>query len=166
MTCKAVDHGAIVAPQPGQLRVFTARNLTFLRAIEEAVSALAQDCEILGGIERLYEEIEKAVRNAPSESPLDESGELSRSLAESSAACERLHQRAMKAIQSARAEPHLTEEDGVESAWEKYRSLVVAIHELVEEIRERIETHDALLSPVSEKIHPDADSLFRALGIG
>ena len=145
------------------VQAMTARNLQFLQAIETTVNHLGSDSQLLSSIAHGFEEILGALKQRDNGQVIDSEGVICASLFNASEATSRIYARATAARQSACDDKQLRSDDGVVEAFDEYIEAVTSVHDLVEEIKDWIETHDAALEPSTGVVYSSVDDLMAAL---
>jgi len=151
---------------PGRLQAYAARSLDLLAAIEETLIALDTESTVLRAYAQDASRLFNKLRGASLGRQLDPDRIISGTFSKAAATAARLHDSAAKARSSAQHDSCLTPDDGVVDAYDQYLAAVVGYHDALEDLREFIETHDALLSTVHDKSYSDAESLFADIVAG
>lgn len=145
--------------------VMAARNLQFLAVIENTLDGLESDT---GHIRVIAEAVEKTLKSLQAENspkPVDPEGRLSALLEKASESARRMYATASEAHESACSDRMLKPEDGVVEAFNEHLEALTDLHACGEELRDWIETHDALLEPSTGKTYTNVDDLFAAMGL-
>lgn len=161
---QAISHREFTLSTVASVQAVAARNLQLLQAIENTVNRLGSDTKLLGGIADGFAELMEAVQKSNSDNPLDPQGFVCTSLQNSSDAASRIYARATGARQSACDDKALRPDDGVVEAFDEYLAAVASVHDLIEQIKDWIEIHDAALEPSTGVTYSDVNALFEALG--
>lgn len=90
---------------------------------------------------------------------IDPDGRIADLLRKGAAAAQRMHAEQVARRESARADPDLREEDGVVEAFSAFVDALAEVHNLLEDLRDTIETLDAERSPVVGRAFGSADEL-------
>jgi hypothetical protein len=152
-------------PTPRDIQAHAARNLRLLQAIDETLTALSTEADMLRLISRDLAEVEAGLIDAAPVCLLDPDGMIDRSLEAILSIAERLHDRGEAGHRAALADAQLHVEDGVAEAWADYITAAAELHSAAQALRERIGTLDALQSPRSGKTYGSAADLFDAMGL-
>lgn len=148
-----------------RVQELTARNLHLLQAIENTLAALASDTKLLAAMGDSFAEIlENLEANAP-EDAFDADGRVCNVLSLAADTAQRIYTRAEAKHQAARNDQRLTDDDGVAFAYEEYLSEVERLFDVVESLKDWIETHDAILEQSTGKTYKNVDDLFAAMGL-
>lgn len=150
---------------PARVQALASRNLQVLQAIENTVSCLSSDVQLIHSIAGAFEEIHGILSKHPADHQIDPEGVVRGALAKASAACVRMHNAAKAKHRSACEDHQLRSEDGVTDAYEAYLTAVDGAHDCIEGLKEWIATHDAILEPDLPGSFSDVDALFEAMGI-
>jgi len=153
------------ADAPLRVQALTARNLQLLQAIEGTLAALSADMRLFDAVIACFEEILKQLKAQIPEVAVDPDGEASNALVLAAESAQRMHMKTQKLYQHACDDPRLTADDGVADAYKERMTALERVFDTVEALREWIETHDALLAPVSGKTYKNVDDLFVAMGL-
>lgn len=153
---------------PGTMRLtsfgaqaFAARNLELLAAIENTLDALTADTRLLNALHEGYQEIQDKL--ADHQTRVDPDGRMGAVLEKTADTCGRIYRDAQKRHESARTDPQLQPDDGVTDAYSEFMEALRTLHATVEELREWIATHDAVLEPTTGAVYSNVDDLFAAL---
>lgn len=146
---------------PVGAQVFAARNLELLAAIENTLDALNSDTSLLRAIHAGYEEIQD--RLTDSRTAIDDGGRIQLMLEKAGAVCSRIYHDACKRHAAACQDPQLRPDDGVAEAYCEFMEAVRNLHDYIEELREWIATHDAVLEPSISAAFSSVDDLFADL---
>lgn len=128
-----------VRMSPSGAQALAARNLDLLRAIENTVDNLVADTDLVRSICRTYVEIRQKLSATDTE--IDPTGHISAALADS----------------------QLSLDDGVTDAYSAFMETLNGLHSAIEEFREWIATHDAVLQPTTGETFGSVSSLFDSL---
>lgn len=143
------------------VNAFAARNLQLLSAIENTLDALDSDIKIIVGIDASYEELRQRLEST--EAVIDSDGRIESNLVKASDACSRIYHDAQQRHVSACTDPLLNPDDGVADAYESFMDAIRHLHDTVEDLREWVATHDAVLQPSTSAVFSNADDLFESL---
>lgn len=145
------------------VQAVTARNLQLLQAIENTVSRLTSDTDLLHSICLTFAEVFDALKKADGDEVIDPQGIVCNSLRNASEATTRIYASTTRARQSARDDKRLRSDDGVVDAFDRKLKVVRSMHDLIEEMVEWIEIHDASLEKPTGAVYATVDELFDAL---
>jgi hypothetical protein len=150
-----------VRMSPSGAQALAARNLDLLRAIENTVDNLVADTDLVRSICRTYVEIQQKL--SANETEIDPTGHISAVLEKASESCSRIYKDAQRRHQSAAADPQLRSDDGVTDAYSEFMESLNDLHSSIEELREWIGDHDAVLQPTTGETFNSVSSLFDSL---
>jgi hypothetical protein len=138
--------------------------VALLDAIESTVNALAGHTEVLRVIANQGRRIitELAGLEVKQIEVIDPDGAIAEGLRQSAAKVLRDYHTAIERRNCARNDPALTPEDGIEDAYTDHIEVLADLHNALEDMRDVMETVDALSSPVIGTFE-GADELFAAL---
>lgn len=139
-----------------------ARSVALLDAIEQTVTLLHGDTEILVFLANQAKEVTAKVTEIEPRKAIDPDGSISASLKKLCGQLERDYTLGMAKRNSARVDPQLTRDDGVEEAYTMHIAALADLHNAIEALRESMEIHDSRLSPVIGS-YDNVDDLFSAL---
>ena len=142
---------------------FAARNLQLLTAIENTIDTLKSDTGLIQNIRSGYAEIGTVLKQFTD--TIDHDGSLSTMVEKASDACSRIYKDSVRRQKAAATDPALRPDDGVTDAYDEFIESVQALHDELEELREWIAVHDALLDPSTGHVYSSVDSLFEAMGL-
>lgn len=143
------------------VNAFAARNLQLLSAIENTLDGLDSDIKIIIGIDASYEELRQRLES--NESVIDSDRRIESNLVKASDACSRIYHDALKRHVSACTDPLLNADDGVADAYESFIDAIRHLHDTVEDLREWVANHDAVLEPSTSSVFSSVDDLFESL---
>lgn len=155
----SIDHSAELAYS--HAFAFAARNLRLLGEIESTLNALKADIGLVKSITEGYDEIEQKL--ASRETLIDPEGRLQGLITKASDTCVRIYSDLKRRHAAACIDPQLRPDDGVAEAYDEYLSAVEALHDRLEEFREWVAIHDAILQPSTGAVYSTVDDLFDAL---
>lgn len=138
------------------------RSVALLDAIEQTVTLLRGDTEVLVFLANQAKEVTSNLSGIEPATVIDSDGSISESLVK---LCTQLGHDYVIAIakrDAARSDPQLTQDDGVEDAYTQHIDALADLHNAIENLRESMEVHDARLSPVVGS-YANVDDLFVAL---
>lgn len=143
------------------VNAFAARNLQLLSAIENTLDALDSDIKIIVGIDASYEELRQRLES--SDVVIDPDRRIESNLIKASDACSRIYHDAQQRHVAACTDPQLNPDDGVADAYESFMDAIRHLHDTVEDLREWVAIHDAVLEPSISAAFSNADDLFESL---
>lgn len=143
------------------VNAFAARNLQLLSAIENTLDALDSDTQIIVGIDASYEELRQ--RLASFGAVIDPDRRIESNLTKASDVCSRIYHDAQQRHVSACTDPQLHPDDGVADAYTSFMDAIRRLHDTVEDLRDWVATHDAVLEPSISPVFTNADDLFESL---
>jgi len=150
---------------PAFAQAAAARNLQLLRAIESTIISIASDTRLMQGMAGDVSDMLAAIQKANVSSALDPSGVVCQDLGLAADITSSLYARARARHQDARNDFRLTRDDGVADAYGAYIDAARSLHDQIEELREWIATHDAVLEPGNGKFFDTAEALFASFGV-
>lgn len=150
---------------PTRVHALAARNLQLLQAIESTISRLDSDSELLHAIQSAFEEVLGSLQTKGATQAIDPEGATCVAMAQASDACVRMHRTAKARHHAACNDCELTSEDGVAEAYDAYLLALEGVHDSIEELKEWIATHDALLDSSLPGTFGSVDDLFAAMGV-
>jgi len=139
------------------------RSLELLKAIEFTLVSVENDTQILDLMQSDIANLHEGLIKADAQTPIDRSGAICVSLERSTDVLSRMYAAASAKHQSACEDFRLTSDDGVADAWTDYLKAARGLHDAIEELREWIETHDAILEPGSGKRYDNVEHLIADL---
>jgi phosphoglycolate phosphatase-like HAD superfamily hydrolase len=148
-----------------RVQELTARNLHLLQAIESTITTLSSDMRLLEALTSAFGEIFDKLQADVPEEAIDPQERASNALNMTEEIAQRMYTKAVNRHKAAQNDPRLTPEDGVAYAYEEYLDALKRLFDTVEELKEWIETHDALLEPTTGKTYASVDDLFAAMGL-
>jgi hypothetical protein len=143
------------------VNAFAARNLQLLSAIENTLDALDSDIKIIVGIDASYDELRQRLES--NEAVIDPDRRIESNLVKASEACSRIYRDARQRHGFACIDPELHPDDGVADAYESFMDAIGHLHDTVEDLREWMASHDAVLEPSISAVFSSADDLFESL---
>lgn len=150
---------------PSRVQAYAGRTLDLLHAIEKTVDHLSENRDhiavLAGGMVKTLQ----MLQNAKIETSIDPEGRVCDLLGQSLDALARMHASSARRRESAVADTRLRHDDGVVEAYDNFLSALNDAHEVVHELKEWIETHEALLDSPSGTTYSEVDDLFTAMGI-
>jgi hypothetical protein len=141
----------------------TARNLHLLQTIESTVNRLSSDAHLVQSISRAFDEVFAAIKQRPAEKAIDPDGIICGALRKASDAASRMYGTCNAKRQAAHEDKRLNADDGVVDAYDDFIDEIHAMHDLLEEMIEWIDIHDASLELPSGVVYSNVDDLFEAL---
>jgi len=154
-----------VETAPAFAQATAARNLQLLRAIETTVISVESATRLTDVVAREASDMLARLQKANVSFALDPSGVACKDFGEASDIVSGLYADARAKHQYARKDFRLTGDDGVADAYNAYMAALKDAHDAIEELREWVETHDAILEPSSGKVYSNVDDLFAAMGL-
>lgn len=140
-----------------------ARSLALLQAIELTVTSLASDTEVFNLFAKHASDLAKGLVETEHAELLDKDGATAAKFKAGAEAIARLHARAIRRRDAARKDGRLTDEDGVEDAFDAYIASLADFHNEVESLRELMENLDSLKEPALPEVFTDVDALIASL---
>ncbi|MDR0457844.1 MAG: hypothetical protein LBH10_02260 [Burkholderiaceae bacterium] len=142
-----------------------ARNLQVLRAIEDTLTALWSDQQLLDAVARGFMEVHDWFRAHPPATGIDPHDVLHANLILAAQGAQRMYTQVVARHKAACADPLLTHEDGVTDAYKAYLDTLETLFDTIESLKDWVETHDDVLEPSTGKIYKSVDDLFSAMGL-
>lgn len=139
-----------------------ARSVALLETIERTVTLLSGDTESLVFVANQAVATSSSIIESNVQHEIDPQGEIAVSLKDVCSKLEKDYEIAIQRRQSARNDPVLTPDDGVEDAYTLHIAALADLHNALENLRDAMEIHDARLSPVIGSFS-NVDDLFVAL---
>ena len=124
------------------------RDLDLLNAIDRTVSNLSFTSGILRTMAKDVEDRIALVERAEVTELIDPTGNTCELLNKAADSARRIHENLLRRKGSAVRDRSLTDEDGVVDAYDELIDVTACFHNLVEDLRDAIETKDSLRSPV------------------
>ena len=143
----------------------TARDLALLNAIEDTIDALTLEAKQLGSLAAFAEDTAARIKNMQPAKMLDAEGTLERILLAGQEKAEEYGATLRAKRQAGRDDCRLTEEDGIEDAYNAVIEVVVELHNGLNGLRWAVLVHDGLLSPSAGAPTREVDALFADLGV-
>lgn len=156
------DRGQMAATA-SQMQAYAARTADFLSVIEKAVSRLTADRDVVLTLARDTEAVLRQLKDHPPTELIDEEGRVCRLLEQAAASALRQHEGLIHLRDSARADTELRPEDGVVEGFEQLIAGFASLHNVIEDLRDTVETLDSMKSPVLDGAFANVDDLFAAL---
>lgn len=148
---------------PAFVQAFAARNLKFLKAIEDTIDSLDTDRRILDAMSEDMQKAEVRLQSLQPIAKIDEEGRISSMLDQCLDTLSRLYAVSKKKHLAACNDAMLTSDDGVEDAYEAYLESLTGFHHVIDDFKNWVQTHDAILEPSTDKTYSSATDLFDAL---
>ncbi|MDT3679873.1 MAG: hypothetical protein ROZ64_13680 [Burkholderiaceae bacterium] len=142
------------------------RSLELLRAIDQTVSSLRIDCELMSNLAHISNDLSerlKAKAVAGQLSLVDESGAIVETLNNAADAAESLHESLGRRCASARADHRLEPDDGVTDEYEAAISACADMHNALRDLADTVAELDAELEAPTGKSFTNIDELMAAL---
>lgn len=138
------------------------RSLHLLSAIENTIEGVETDARLMAN---LAEEARRILETLDGSTPglVDPDGRTGDLLSKGAAAARRLYDFAIRKRQAARDDPQLTGEDGVVEAYDAYIAAAADLHNMLEDLRDTLETIDSLQSPSTGKQYTSVEDLLADL---
>lgn len=143
-----------------EINGMAARSIALLSAIEKTVSALCGNTEALNFLTTQASSLVEIIANSDWTSEIDPNGALALQLTNVSDRLKRDYTDAIARRQAARDDPALTSDDGVEDAYTAFIASLADLNNLIEELRDVMQTIDAQKSPTTGKQYTNVDDLF------
>lgn len=145
------------------VEAFAARNLQFLNLIENTLDGLSSSTGHVRVIIEAFEKVLGKLHEEPPEQQMDAEGRLCTLLEKASDSTKRIYADVSGAHESACKDHMLRADDGVVEAFADYLENLKVLHDVIEEFREWIDTHDALLEHSGSGVFNTSDDLIAAL---
>ncbi|MHB1124025.1 MAG: hypothetical protein ACYC0T_15080 [Ramlibacter sp.] len=151
------------AGSPAGVHAYAGRTLDLLRAIERTIDHISENrghvAVLAGGAVKYLEQLQAR----PVDAVLDPDGAVCAMFAEALGALERIYRDATVRRAAAASDRRLRGDDGVVEVYDDYLSSLSGCHDVLHEVKEWIETHDALLEPAKGGTYADAGDLIDAI---
>lgn len=136
------------AGMPGELAQYASRTLDFLNVIEKTLASVVREREFVRAMINSVIRQREAVIKAGKDGEFDPTGRVSDLLSKSAAAVHRCYLESIGYRDSARDDPDLFDDDGIVECFCDLVADFADLHNAIEDLRDAVETHDALRSPV------------------
>jgi hypothetical protein len=160
MNIAALHDGGIT---PSKVQAYAGRTLDLLQAIEKTIDCLTDNCDLLAvttsGIRKALEQL----RKSDVQQKLDPEGRVCQLLGKCLDIIERVHHDSTAKRNAASNDPRLRTDDGVVEAYEAFLAALSEHHDAVHDLKEWVETHDALLEPALDGTFSNVDDLLKAM---
>ena len=134
---------------PGELTQYAGRTLDFLNVIEKTLKSAVHEADLIHAMTvSVTREAAAVAASVHKSTEFDPTGRVGELLEKASAAVGRCHQESIGYRDSAAADPDLFEDDGVVECFEALALAFDELYDAVEHLREAVELHDAIRSPV------------------
>lgn len=144
MTDRAARYAALHVVE--RVQAVGDRSLQLLHAIEQTVSDLATDGELVDTVARVMGGILVALHKQQVKTPIDPEGKLVATLEKCVGAANRLRDTAERGIASAEADDRLTDDDCVAESWRSFGEKVASLNSVASELVQTIRAIDARIA--------------------
>ncbi len=144
------------------LHVYAGRTLDLLSTIEKTVKYVSNEASLVNSIASGVRVHLAELVASPPDQEIDPTGRVCELLTKAADSAQRSHNEALLCRNSARADGDLHDDDGVVDSFSLLVSEFADLHNVLEDLRETIETLDALRSPVDGR-YSDVESLLESL---
>jgi hypothetical protein len=151
------------AVTPSRVQAYAGRTLDLLQAIEKTIDCLTDNCDVLAVLSGGLVKHLKSLEESNTQIKLDAEGRVCQLLSQCIESAERMHQTATRNREAAVFDARLCADDGVVEAYDAFISALSDHHDILHELKEWIETHDALLEPAVGETYDSVDDLFKAM---
>lgn len=148
---------------PSKVQAYAGRALDLLQAIEKTIDCLSENCDVLAVMTDGIEKHLAKLRESNVQQKLDPEGRVCQLLQKCLEIMERMHADAARKRASAQADERLQEDDGVVEAYDAFIVALNQHHDVVHDLKDWVETHDALLEPALDGTFTSVDDLFKAM---
>lgn len=145
------------------VQAYAGRTLQLLQAIEQTIDHVTENRDLVTALGKGATDYLAALEQDPPAGPLDPEGRVCRTFAAAISALERMHQDAGMRRAAAATDRRLRDDDGVVDIYDSFLQALSDAHDAVHEVKEWIETHDALLEPATGGTYADATDLIDAI---
>lgn len=146
-----------------QMQAYASRTVDFLNVIEKAVSRLSADRLVVMALASDADQVLHQLKANPPTALIDEEGRVCDLLQQAAASAERQYRDLVGFRDSARVDRTLRPEDGVVDGFEQLVAAFAQFHNVIEDLRDTIETLDAMKSPVIDGSFTSASDLVAAM---
>lgn len=161
----ARPHYGVPAASPAAVQAYAARSIQLLQAIETTIDFLDSNAEIIRSVATGMEYIVEALREDPPNVELDPEGRISQLLEQGAGKARAMYDDALKRRDAAAGDEHVHEDDGLYEAFDEFICAAADLHNNAEDLREWLETHDALQEQPSGEGFTSVAEYFKTLGI-
>lgn len=148
---------------PAGVQAYAGRNLDLLQAIEKTIDCLTDNADLLNALTVSNKKNLKQLQAALIQQPLDPEGRVCELLSRCLELLARMNSFDHRRRQAAIEDPELKRDDGVVEAYDVFLHSVCDLHDTVGQLKDWIETHDALLEPALPGEFQTVDSLVKAI---
>lgn len=148
---------------PAGVQAYAGRTLDLLHAIEKTIDLVSENGEHVRVLARGIGKCLAALKDGSIEVKLDPEGRVCDLFARGLESLQRMHRDASLRRDSAAADQRLQDDDGVVEVYDSFLEALSDAYDVLHELREWIETHDALLEPAVGEVHTDADDLVSSI---
>jgi len=159
-TTSHADHGGL--GMHADLTQYATRTLDFLNIIEKTLKSVTEEVDLIQTLTAGCVRHTAKIRNLAFKQELDPAGRISELLAKAAASAGRSYEEAIAFRNSARADTALHPDDGVVECFEGLVAALADLHNSIEDLRDAVEIHDSLLSPVTGT-YADVEALIASL---
>lgn len=150
------------AASRSEVQAYASRTVDFLNVIEKAVSRMEADRAVVGALVDDTRRVLQQLGASPVEEVLDEDGRSCMLLSQAAASAHRQYDELIKFRDSARGHRNLLPEDGVVECCDQLIEAFASLYNVIEDLRDTIETIDSRKSPVIGT-YRNAEDLINAL---
>lgn len=151
------------ASSSAQLQAYARRTLDFLTVIENTVSGLATNRDVVVLLNKECKKTLGRIKKSHFDSEIDPDGCICDSLTNAAAVAERLYNSAVQRRAMIRENAAITTEDGLDEAFTGFIAAVADFHNVLEDLRDAILTLDASREPSTGTTFRSADELLAHL---
>lgn len=138
------------------------RSLQLLSVIENTIVSVDTDAGLMANLAAEARKVlEMLDVNVPA--PVDPEGQSRELLGKGAAVAQRIYDLAIRKRQAARDDPRLSGDDGVVEAYDTYIAAAADLHNVLEDLRDTLETIEGLQSPTSGKQFTSVEALLADL---
>lgn len=139
------------------------RSLGLIRAIETTISALCYERQFLTGIASSIHQFCDKIKSAERTMRIDPRGELEDIFLKAQASVKNVHCQMVERLRYAENDASLTDEDGVAEEYRRSISVVIDLHNGINELRWAIAEYDADLSNETKRTFDNAEKVINYL---
>lgn len=150
---------------PTQVQAYAGRTLDLLQAIEKTVDYLVENRDLIRVLSVGISDALEKLQAESIEVPLDPEGRVCELFSGCLDAIARMHHNSQRRRAAAAADGRLRHDDGVVEAYDAFIAALNDAHQDVHDLKDWIETHDALLEQPVGGAFVDVDDLFLAIGV-
>jgi len=149
--------------RPSAPEAISTRSLELLRAIEETVSNLSVEADLLRGAAQATAHVRAGLVKTPPERRIDPEGRIDANLSCVLDKAAEIYADWKRRRQSAIDDPLLTEGDGVADGYEKAMDALRLLHDETQDLRELVAEHDCDFDTPTGEVFTSGEALLAAI---